>query len=191
MSDHKKVRTIHYAGQQIKTSEPARPAVMAPKPRSWFQKLIRAMIGCSCAMMICASAMAQSRTTGEADYAVSVTNVFVSSSVSISASGGVTLSSRTVTINKRFFLQHVDVSAFTSTASSATALTFGTASLQSPLGTIIATMTFQQTVAATPRWVLDFAQPIPFASQSTVYVVINSVTSTAATWISNMIGNEK
>ena len=185
-----KPRTIHYAGQTIKVSpEEHKPAPKAA--RGWFSRILTALFGCSWVVVLALNAGAAtpvlSGTPG-----VPVVTVFVSSHANTAATGTVTLSSRTTTTNKTFYLQHVDITAFLVAPSSETTAVLGVASLQSPSGTVIATMTFtNSTGAPMPRYVLDLAEPLPFGSQVTISVVGDAKTASGLTWISNLIGFEK
>lgn len=196
-----KPRTIHYAGQQIivgKSAEPVKiaPFVMpAPSPKAPRMSLLaKATI----ALLVVGSLLALALSSHAATVVysptpgVAVVPVFVSSQAATAAAVSVNLSSRTTTTNKTFYLQHLDVSAFLVTPSSFTVDSLGGVTVQSPTGTVIATMTFVNS-SGSPlnRWVLDLATPIPFPSQRTISVVGAAQTTSPVTWTSNMVGFEQ
>lgn len=192
-----KPRTIHYAGQQLVVGKSAEPVKLYPTPPNTLEPRkfpVSILVGVIAVGLILLLAMASRAATPvySPTEGVGVTAVFVSSQATTAAAVGVNLSSRTTTTNKTFYLQHLDVSAFLVTPTTSTTVQIGGVTLQSPVGTVIATMTFVNSGSAPmSSWVLDLAQPLPFASQRTIAVVGAAQTATAVTWASNMVGYEK
>lgn len=191
-----KPRTIHYAGQQLIVGtlpEPERNREVAPPPVR-YPRLVRTIavaIAIMAALLLARAARAATP-VASGTPGVTIIPVFVSSAPTQAVVGQIVLSSRTTTTNKTFYLTHLDVSGFLTAPSTSTTLLLGSVSIQSPTATVIATMTFTNSASApNNRWVLDFAEPLPFTSQATLSLVVNQTTATGVTWISNLIGYEK
>lgn len=192
-----KPRTIHYAGQQLIVGtipEPGKGQEAAPAPVSRYPHMVKAIAAviAIAAVLLMARAARAATPVASGTPGVTIVPVFVSSAPTISAAGQIVLSSRTTTTNKVFYLTHLDVSGFLAVPSTSTTLSLGTVSIQSPTATVVATMTFTNSASdSMSRWVLDFAEPLPFASQVTVSLNVNQTTASGVTWISNLIGYEK
>lgn len=196
-----KPRTIHYAGQQIIVGKPVEAVKIAPfvPPASAREAPRLSLLAkATIALLVVGSLLALALSSHAATVVYSptpgaaVVPVFVSSQATTAAAVTVNLSSRTTTTNKTFYLQHLDVSAFLVTPTTSTTVQLGGVTLQSPVGTVIATMTFVNSASAPMSgWVLDLATPLPFPSQRTIAVVGAAQTTSAMTWASNMVGFEQ
>ena len=187
-----KPRTIHYAGQQIIVGKTTEHVKMLPvDPHLQFVKIVAGIAIVAAVLLV--AIVARSATPVYAPAGgVAITPVFSSSQALTGAAVGVVLSSRTTTANKTFYLQHLDVEAFLVVPSSFTVEKLGGVTVQSPTGTVIATMTFVNSSGAPmSKWVLDLAEPAPFASGVTLSVVGAAQTTSSVSWVSNLIGYEK
>lgn len=120
------------------------------------------------------------------------TAVFVSSCVTTAAVGSqVVLSSRTTTQGKTFYLQHFDISAFISAASTSTVPNMGSFAIFTPNAVKVASNTFAFSGGPPVPWKMEFAEAVPIASNVTFASSVTANTATSITWCSNFWGNEK
>lgn len=124
---------------------------------------------------------------------INKTVVWVSSTGTTAAIGAaVQLSSRTTTLGKTFYIQHIDSWGYLSAPSTTTTQSLGSLAWFSPMGTKLASMSFVNSGSQeSARWTLEFAEPLPVSSNVTFYATVTANTALLVNWITTLVGYEK
>lgn len=181
-----KQRTIHNGdGSTIKVHP-------EQKERSAWSRFFLALIGKGWLWVFLVMSAGAQNTVVSGDRAqMAGDNVFVSSDAATVAAGGVAiLSQRTTTAGKTFFVQHIEAYAYLTTPSSTSIVNLGSLAIFTN-GVRMASMSFTGGYNQTPRWVMDFSQPIQISSGSVIVSSATAGTDSSVTWMTNFFGYEQ
>ncbi len=116
------------------------------------------------------------------------TAVWVSSTQGQAAIATMFLSSYTVPAGKTFYLQHMDAWAYESVPSTSVTVNMGSVQWSNPNGTVVSSMAFMNQMEPSPRWVIEFAEPVPMTAGTTLLATFKANVATAITAVTNLAG---